>query len=305
MSYGYPGQGYGPPHDAPPQQYGGGGEYNQYPPQSQGYGQYPPRENRYDDHRQQDYRQDDRQEYRGEYRGEYRQDYRQDSYQQDQDYRQQNQQSYQYNQQQQYPPQHHQQSRPRPPPGPPPSHLDSYGYPKYHQREIHAVPTGSQQFGHGAPQEYTFQYSNCSGRRRALLIGINYFGQKGELRGCINDTQNLSAFLVEHYGYRREDMVILTDDQSPSSLAYPSKHNIIQAMQWLVKGAQPNDSLFLHYSGKSPFFAACLLERICLCVNGESAVLGVLGFEILFARGLRQNLFAKAVSIWPPANDHR
>jgi len=105
-----------------------------------------------------------------------------------------------------------------------------------------------QQFGHGAPSGYSFQYSNCTGRRKALLIGINYIGQKGQLRGCINDVKNVSTYLNNHFGYKREDMVILTDDQqNPMSL--PTKANIFRAMQWLVSGAQPNDSLFFHYSG--------------------------------------------------------
>jgi hypothetical protein len=116
------------------------------------------------------------------------------------------------------------------------------------QSRAHAPPQGAQQFGHGAPSNYTFQYSNCTGRRKALLIGINYFGQSGELRGCINDTQNLSSYLIESHGYKREDMVILTDDQS-NPVLHPTKENIIRAMQWLVAGAQPNDALFLHYSG--------------------------------------------------------
>jgi hypothetical protein len=81
-----------------------------------------------------------------------------------------------------------------------------------------------------------------------LLIGINYFGQDGELAGCINDTKNLSAFLIERYGYKREDMIILTDDQRDPILQ-PTKGNIVRAMQWLVSGARPNDALFLHYSG--------------------------------------------------------
>jgi len=80
------------------------------------------------------------------------------------------------------------------------------------------------------------------------LIGINYFGQQGELRGCINDTKNLSQYLIQNHGYKREDMVILTDDQQ-NPVMQPTKHNIIQAMQWLVANAQPNDALFLHYSG--------------------------------------------------------
>jgi hypothetical protein len=168
------------------------------------------------------------------------------------------------------PPQQYGYGRPYPPPdGPPPPGFDPYGYPNqrpnappahdsayYSQQgpprqqdyQVHAPPSGAQEFGHGAPQGYTFQYSNCTGKRKALLIGINYFGQNGELRGCINDTKNVSSFLMERYGYKREDMVILTDDQ-PNPVLQPTKQNIIRAMQWLVADAQPNDALFLHYSG--------------------------------------------------------
>jgi len=41
---------------------------------------------------------------------------------------------------------------------------------------------------------------------------------------------------------------MLTDD-APNPRMIPTKDNIIQAMQWLVRDAQPNDSLFFHYSG--------------------------------------------------------
>jgi hypothetical protein len=115
----------------------------------------------------------------------------------------------------------------------------------------HAPPPPPQQqqgFGNGAPSGYTYQYSACTGRRKALLIGINYFNQKGQLRGCINDVKNMSGFLNGHFGYKREDMVILTDDQQ-GPMSQPTKANIIRAMHWLVKDAQPNDSLFFHYSG--------------------------------------------------------
>lgn len=82
-----------------------------------------------------------------------------------------------------------------------------------------------------------------------MLIGINYFGKKGALKGCINDTRNLSNFLQENFGYKEEDMVILTDDQQ-NRILQPNRKNILKAMNWLVSNAQPNDSLFLHYSGK-------------------------------------------------------
>nr|ANM86391.1 caspase-like protein [Cladonia uncialis subsp. uncialis]AUW31126.1 putative caspase-like protein [Cladonia uncialis subsp. uncialis] len=109
-------------------------------------------------------------------------------------------------------------------------------------------PQGMQGFGNGAPQGYNFQYSNCTGRRKALLIGINYFGQRGQLRGCINDVKNMSTYLNSNFGYAREDMVILTDDQQ-NPMSQPTKQNILRAMHWLVKDAKPNDSLFFHYSG--------------------------------------------------------
>ncbi|KAI0871118.1 caspase domain-containing protein [Hypoxylon argillaceum] len=109
-------------------------------------------------------------------------------------------------------------------------------------------PAGPQHFGQGAPTNYAFRYSNCSGRRKALLVGINYFGQRGQLRGCINDVRNMSSYLAEHFGYKREDMVILTDDQQ-NPMSQPTKQNLLRAMHWLVKDARPNDSLFFHYSG--------------------------------------------------------
>ncbi|OBT54395.1 metacaspase-1 [Pseudogymnoascus sp. 24MN13] len=115
-------------------------------------------------------------------------------------------------------------------------------------------PSAPQGFGSGAPQDYNFQYSNCADRREALLIGINYFGQRGQLRGCINDVKNMSSYLFENFGYKREDMVILTDDlQNPMS--QPTKQNILRAMHWLVKDARPNDALFFHYSGMSGYLS--------------------------------------------------
>lgn len=101
----------------------------------------------------------------------------------------------------------------------------------------------------GRSQHPFFQYSQCNNKRKALCIGINYFGQQGvELKGCINDANNVKNFLCRQYGYRDGDIVMLTDDSSdPKQI--PTRANMIRAMKWLVEGAEPNDSLFLHYSG--------------------------------------------------------
>ncbi|KAJ9655482.1 hypothetical protein H2198_005668 [Neophaeococcomyces mojaviensis] len=83
-------------------------------------------------------------------------------------------------------------------------------------------------------------------RRKALLIGINYFGSQHELHGCVNDVQNVAAFLVSRgYSSSPKDMIFLTDERSGPY--YPSGHNIIAAMDWLV--SEPGCCLFLHYSG--------------------------------------------------------
>ncbi|KAK0305562.1 Ca(2+)-dependent cysteine protease [Friedmanniomyces endolithicus] len=137
---------------------------------------------------------------------------------------------------------------------PPPPQGYGYGPPNGYQQEPprgHAPPPppqAMQTFGNGAPHGYQFQYSACTGRRKALLIGINYFSQRGQLRGCINDVKNMSTYLNQYFDYKREDMVILTDDQQ-NAMSQPTKANILRAMHWLVKDARTNDSLFFHYSG--------------------------------------------------------
>lgn len=94
-----------------------------------------------------------------------------------------------------------------------------------------------------------FKLSNCQGRKKALLIGINYFNTENELSGCINDVANIKNFITSVYGFQEDDMVILTDDQPEDTKFYPTRANIISAMSWLVSDAQPNDSFFFHFSG--------------------------------------------------------
>jgi hypothetical protein len=93
-----------------------------------------------------------------------------------------------------------------------------------------------------------FQYSKCTGRKKALCIGINYEGQRRELRGCINDAHNVKRFLTSNWGYKNGDIVMLVDDTN-NLRQMPTRQNILDAMHWLVKDAHPHDALFFHYSG--------------------------------------------------------
>jgi len=116
----------------------------------------------------------------------------------------------------------------------PPSHVQYYG-PQFQGRN-------------DQPMQASFQYSMCTGKKKALCIGINYTGTSSELRGCINDARNVQRFLIQRFGYREEDIVMLTDD-SHNPAQIPTRANITRAMHWLVRDARPHDSLFFHYSG--------------------------------------------------------
>ncbi|KAK6455679.1 putative cysteine protease [Scheffersomyces xylosifermentans] len=94
---------------------------------------------------------------------------------------------------------------------------------------------------------YEYQYSSCDGKKKALLIGINYTGTANQLNGCVNDSHNVREFLLSK-GFSADNMVVL-DDQQTNKRAVPTRQNILDAIGWLTKDAQPNDSLFFHYSG--------------------------------------------------------
>ncbi|KUJ19430.1 peptidase C14 [Mollisia scopiformis] len=89
-------------------------------------------------------------------------------------------------------------------------------------------------------------------RRKALLIGINYYGTKHQLNGCINDALNVQRYLVEDRGFNPapHDMVVMTDDPKNRGTPFePTGKNMMEAFKWLVTGNNPGDSVWLSYSG--------------------------------------------------------
>ncbi|KAG0296605.1 Ca(2+)-dependent cysteine protease [Linnemannia gamsii] len=89
--------------------------------------------------------------------------------------------------------------------------------------------------------------SNCTGERRAVLVGINYTGHANALHGCVNDTAVMKEFLQDR-GFEDEKIHILTDDQVGTEWM-PTRENILENLKWLIRDAKKNDSYFLHYSG--------------------------------------------------------
>jgi hypothetical protein len=79
--------------------------------------------------------------------------------------------------------------------------------------------------------------------KKALLIGINRYRIPGaDLRGCVNDVNNIRAVLTRYFGFAAKDVATLTDLQATGKAMQ-------SAIQTLVKGAKKGDVLLLHYSG--------------------------------------------------------
>jgi len=78
---------------------------------------------------------------------------------------------------------------------------------------------------------------------KALLIGINRYKIPGaDLRGCVNDVNNLKAALLKHFSFQEKNIKILTDLRA-------TKKAMQDGITRLVKGAKRGDVLLFHYSG--------------------------------------------------------
>ena len=64
---------------------------------------------------------------------------------------------------------------------------------------------------------------------RAVLIGANYLGAEYALAGCINDTKLLRFMLTTIYGYKADDILVLTDLTTHK----PTRANILASVAWL------------------------------------------------------------------------
>ncbi|CAK4033488.1 Hypothetical predicted protein [Lecanosticta acicola] len=90
----------------------------------------------------------------------------------------------------------------------------------------------------------------AQGRKKSLLIGINYVGSQHALQGCHQDVENMREFLgAMGYPNDARSQVVLRDDRrtDPQGPFWPNGHNMMAAFQWLV--SEPGTTNFLHYSG--------------------------------------------------------
>jgi len=91
---------------------------------------------------------------------------------------------------------------------------------------------------------------SAEGRRRSLLVGINYYNTNDELHGCVNDVMRMVPVLKAlGFPSDSDNQRVLTDGPSADPEQHPTRATILEAIAWLVEGARTGDALFFHYSG--------------------------------------------------------
>lgn len=81
---------------------------------------------------------------------------------------------------------------------------------------------------------------------KALLCGINNYKSQPDLRGCVNDVNNMLRLLTQNFGFEATQIRTLTNEQV-------TKTAIQTEWQWLLQDAQSGDNLVFHFSGHGSF----------------------------------------------------
>ncbi|XP_062176107.1 metacaspase-1-like [Alnus glutinosa] len=84
-------------------------------------------------------------------------------------------------------------------------------------------------------------------RKRAVLRGVTYQNNKYRLKGTINDVKKMRDLLIDRFGYSKECIRVLTEEEEPAFI--PTKKNIQDSLKWLVESSEPGDRLVFYFSG--------------------------------------------------------
>jgi hypothetical protein len=98
--------------------------------------------------------------------------------------------------------------------------------------------------------------------KAAVIIGINYVGQDGELSGCHRDARSVHDLLCDKIGVERKNITFLVDGPAAEHASYgsgpkqPTGNNIMRALHDLVSlsFAHPElEEVWIHYSGHGSY----------------------------------------------------
>lgn len=94
--------------------------------------------------------------------------------------------------------------------------------------------------------------------KAAVVVGINYVGQEGELSGCHNDALTVVDKLTTKMGYDKSSIALLIDGTGPAGVDNrpPTGNNIMEAITALISMSYANEQLeeiWFHYSGHGSY----------------------------------------------------
>ncbi|TCD63013.1 Metacaspase [Steccherinum ochraceum] len=91
--------------------------------------------------------------------------------------------------------------------------------------------------------------------RKALLVGITYAHRKvpkiKPLTNPVRDVHLFKDLLEDSYGFKEEDIVVMTDAEETEARYKPSKANMLREIGRLVAKAQAGDSFVFLFAGHS------------------------------------------------------
>ncbi|CAK9076633.1 unnamed protein product [Durusdinium trenchii] len=92
--------------------------------------------------------------------------------------------------------------------------------------------------------------------KRAVCVGCNYPSKPYGLAGSVNDAFLIAEYLEEQFNFPKENIVLLHDTHpgrrknvQVDEAKRPTRVNILQALQWLVRSTKPGDVCFFSFSG--------------------------------------------------------
>jgi len=113
--------------------------------------------------------------------------------------------------------------------------------------------------------------------KRALVIGVAAYTRAARLSFTLNDARGFRDFLSRSWGFRDDNILLMTDDQ-PSPTLVPTFVNLLEQTDLLVKGITRDSQIVLFFSGSGVRFRGKdylvpldgrpnAIDRTCLCLT--------------------------------------
>lgn len=112
---------------------------------------------------------------------------------------------------------------------------------KLQEKGFDQIPQLSSSRPTNLDETFTLLPDNFSGKCFALLVGINYVGQSGELSGCHNDCLNMKEYIMQCHGFEEDDILLLLDDGEHPP---PTGDNILTMMHKIATFAESGDAVW-------------------------------------------------------------